>query len=313
MIVAGNYEGMVQAVISICRAVQNDRHLKEHLSLKYDIEVPRGAWFGGRPQPANPDTPLMSPDVARNHTKKELIDYLQKAAPKDFLVKNSIYGKMKNITKAKTFDELVEAVAVTWHARRGTTLEGNSSLWSSPSEDYWGNCNGKSDRSDTWQVYLKEELERAGLLSGGPKTTGATPPKSTVRNLIDFKACNVHDDEESNDASSTKLSEAGGEKSKSGMGSPQDSLAEAQLRQQAMTIQRLQGELHRLVQEHANQLTVNHAAFERHLSSRWMRALRHQAFESWRHHVQERQWASRLVPPPVPPPVGLFSVGSNLA
>lgn len=153
----------------------------------------------GGAQPTSPDVPLMSPEAARERTKRELVEYLLKAAPNEFLVESGIRGSVKNIMKVRSWDELVEAVVITWHARQGTCLGGAS-------QDFWGNGRGSylrrdRHRSDTFNVYnSKDELVQAGLVSAGSETNGNGPLKSTpVKNLIDFAACNVPDDDDSAD------------------------------------------------------------------------------------------------------------------
>lgn len=123
VMISGDHDSLVKATIGIVSAVQSDPHLREHMQTSYDVKLPLGAWAGPRAQPADPSVPLMDPDSASKHTKRVLINYLLKAAPREILLRYSLLGSLKNAVKSKGMGELVDAIAETWFLRGGYPAE----------------------------------------------------------------------------------------------------------------------------------------------------------------------------------------------
>jgi len=117
VLVCGEFTYLVRAVIEIARRIQGDVHLKENLTLKYDINLPLGIWSGEKAQPIDPSLPLIPPEDAECYTKRELIQYLQQAAPREILLKHNLLGNMKNALKSKGTESLREALRDTLDSR----------------------------------------------------------------------------------------------------------------------------------------------------------------------------------------------------
>jgi len=117
VLICGEYGHLVKAVIAIAREIQGDPHLKDNLHMKYEIRLPLGAWSGDKIQPADPGVPLIPPDHAQCYTKREIIEYLHKAAPREILLKHNLLGNMKNTLKSKGSETLREALRDTMDSR----------------------------------------------------------------------------------------------------------------------------------------------------------------------------------------------------
>eukprot|EP00930_Biecheleria_cincta_P000540 TRINITY_DN1011_c0_g1_i1.p1 TRINITY_DN1011_c0_g1~~TRINITY_DN1011_c0_g1_i1.p1 ORF type:complete len:743 (-),score=118.34 TRINITY_DN1011_c0_g1_i1:113-2341(-) len=115
----GRMEGIIMAATSVCSQLQSDPHLQKHMHFSYDIDLPIGAWDAEEPGPAEPDHPLLSPEDARKHTKREMIEYLLKAAPRNLLLQHRLKGKMSKSLKSKSTDTVLAAVEETWKLRMG--------------------------------------------------------------------------------------------------------------------------------------------------------------------------------------------------
>jgi len=117
VLICGEFHHLVSAVIEIARRIQSDSHLKDNLTLKYDIQLPLGAWSGEKAQPADPDVPLIPVEDADCYTKRELVNYLHQAAPREILLKHNLLGNMKNTLKSKGSESLKQALQDTMDAR----------------------------------------------------------------------------------------------------------------------------------------------------------------------------------------------------
>lgn len=117
VVVSGSFDALVQTTLAVVRCVQQDVHLREHMSLTYEIMLPLGTWFGHRSLTYDPDEPLLRPQDAITYSKRELITHLHKTAPREVLLKYALLGGINKILKTKGRGELAEAVAATWLAR----------------------------------------------------------------------------------------------------------------------------------------------------------------------------------------------------
>lgn len=117
MVISGEYDKLLGATLRVCREIQRNPHLREHLHLVYDVEVPLGIWCGNKADPVDPHTPLWRPEDVERHTKRELLEYLHKAAPREILLRHDLLGNIKNKVKARGIPQLRDAVAETWHVR----------------------------------------------------------------------------------------------------------------------------------------------------------------------------------------------------
>merc|ERR1712060_668681 len=86
----------------ICNILQKDEHLQEHICLKYNIDLPLGVWFGDKGKPMEEGVLLIHPKDAEACTKRQLIEYLLKAAPRELLMRHGLLGKLKNTVKTKS-------------------------------------------------------------------------------------------------------------------------------------------------------------------------------------------------------------------
>lgn len=120
---SGGYANVAKAALQVCREVQADPHLAEHLCLKYDVRIPLGAWARAKAAPVDPTAPLLSPASITGRTKRELIEYLRKAAPREILMRHGLLGSINNTVKCKGYHELARAVAETWLVRGGYQSE----------------------------------------------------------------------------------------------------------------------------------------------------------------------------------------------
>lgn len=131
VMLSGEPQHLAEATIHVCRELRNNPHMQEHLHLKYDIALPLGAWAGERAQPADPSAPLMDLEGARGLTKRELVEYLKKAAPREILMRHGVMGNIQKVIKVKPLQALLDAVEETWDARRHETGGG----WTSGSRE----------------------------------------------------------------------------------------------------------------------------------------------------------------------------------
>jgi len=123
VMLSGEYNGVARAALVVLRSLQADPHLSEHLCLRYNVDIPLGAWAGAKAAPADPDVPLVSPARARGMTKREIVEYLRKVAPREILMRHSLMGSVNNTVKCKSAKDLEIAVVETWHARGGERRE----------------------------------------------------------------------------------------------------------------------------------------------------------------------------------------------
>jgi len=114
----GTYDNVVNAALQVCKTIQNDPHLAEHQCLKYDIKLPMGTWAGARATP-DPGSPLMTPQDARLHTKRQLLTYLRKSAPREIVMRLSVFGSINEVVKHNNRQVFVDAVAENYVVRQG--------------------------------------------------------------------------------------------------------------------------------------------------------------------------------------------------
>eukprot|EP00928_Gymnodinium_smaydae_P043778 TRINITY_DN29273_c0_g1_i2.p1 TRINITY_DN29273_c0_g1~~TRINITY_DN29273_c0_g1_i2.p1 ORF type:complete len:683 (-),score=104.20 TRINITY_DN29273_c0_g1_i2:283-2331(-) len=183
VLIAGEFDGLQRAVNTILREVQKDRHLREHMQLKYDIDVPIGAWRGGSSAAKDPGTPLLDPEAAANFTKRELLEYLQKAAPKEILHKYHLLGQMKNMVRTKAHPEIMDAVRETWTVRGGASGCQVRNDLAADWDGFWG---ADIDQHEEWSGSEAEDAEgNLNAVSLAVKTTEAAKaqggPKEDVK------------------------------------------------------------------------------------------------------------------------------------
>eukprot|EP00930_Biecheleria_cincta_P023232 TRINITY_DN16817_c0_g3_i2.p1 TRINITY_DN16817_c0_g3~~TRINITY_DN16817_c0_g3_i2.p1 ORF type:complete len:969 (+),score=241.26 TRINITY_DN16817_c0_g3_i2:83-2989(+) len=123
VIVSGETDALNQAVCRIVNLVQADPHLQEHMYSTYTQDLPLGSWTGESMEPADRKVKLIHPDRAKDYKKRDIIEYISKAAPREMVVRLGLMGSMKNAVKSKGVGELHEAVAEVWHLRGGALLE----------------------------------------------------------------------------------------------------------------------------------------------------------------------------------------------
>lgn len=122
MVICGEEAALRKAASEILEKIQQDTHLEEHMTMTYTQEVPMGIWTGESNEPADPEYPLMSPEEAQTKTKRELIDYLSRAAPRDVLARMKLLGDIKNAVKSTGQPGLLAAVQDVWVSRGGPEL-----------------------------------------------------------------------------------------------------------------------------------------------------------------------------------------------
>lgn len=122
MVICGEEAALRKAASEILEKIQQDAHLEEHMTMTYTQEVPMGIWTGESNEPADPEYPLMPPEEAQTKTKRELIDYLSRAAPRDVLARMKLLGDIKNAVKSTGQPGLLAAVQDVWVSRGGLQL-----------------------------------------------------------------------------------------------------------------------------------------------------------------------------------------------
>jgi len=115
----GDEGALKSCVLKMVEKIQDDVHLKEHMYLAYDKELPQGSWSGERTEPLDPNCPLIPPAELQTKTKRELIVYLKTTAPRDVLAKMCLLGSEKNAVKSKSLEVLLEAAKELWVSRYG--------------------------------------------------------------------------------------------------------------------------------------------------------------------------------------------------
>mmetsp|Transcript_8866 Transcript_8866/g.20757 ORF Transcript_8866/g.20757 Transcript_8866/m.20757 type:complete len:456 (+) Transcript_8866:66-1433(+) len=109
VLISGEYPNLVEAVSKVCRYIQGDPHLLEHLALSYDIALPFNCWVGKKTRA----TQIISPADVQRHNKRELVHYLRRTASRKILRRYSLLGNTKNIMKANSVEQLHRAVIET--------------------------------------------------------------------------------------------------------------------------------------------------------------------------------------------------------
>jgi len=121
VVVFGDVDHLSRAVTDIAQLIQSDQHLKDTLTMQYDIRLPLGAWSSGSGQPADPSIPLIPAEDAELYTKSELIQYLILAAPLEILVLHNLTGghqrRRGGSLKRRRGGSLKEALEATMDAR----------------------------------------------------------------------------------------------------------------------------------------------------------------------------------------------------
>lgn len=121
VLISGTRSASTLATKLIVDLLQKDPNLPEHLHFSYDVTLPLGIWEG---KPAlNPELALMSPEEAQQCSKKVLIEYLRKAAPRELLLKHSLLGEIRNVKKVHNTTTLVAAVRDLWERTQQSTFE----------------------------------------------------------------------------------------------------------------------------------------------------------------------------------------------
>jgi len=110
LLVTGEYPNVVEAVLQVCREIQQDEHLKEHLTLSYSVTLPLGIWWGERTRAIGPDVVIIHPDDADTYTKRELITYLRRVGRRELLMSYRLLGHMRNCMKCISTAQLHQAV-----------------------------------------------------------------------------------------------------------------------------------------------------------------------------------------------------------
>ena len=105
LLIAGEYNNLVNAAVLLCRDIQGDPHLKEHMHLQYDIELPMSVWSEDKAGVADPATHLIHPKHAASYSKKELIAYLHKVESVD--VENKPHPPDSGLSKKNLSSEHV--------------------------------------------------------------------------------------------------------------------------------------------------------------------------------------------------------------
>eukprot|EP00971_Amphidinium_carterae_P018869 371709-Amphidinium_carterae.1 len=131
VLIAGESDNLIDAVLQICREIQRDTHLKEHVSSSYSVTLPLGVWSGEKAKAAEPDVPIIRPSDGHKYTKRDLIKYLHSAAPRDILMKYSLLGNIKNTVKGNSTANLLSAVKETFEIR---SAEGDVQIAPAPPE-----------------------------------------------------------------------------------------------------------------------------------------------------------------------------------
>lgn len=131
MHISGESSRYVGVACTVCRVIQQDPRLKDHLLLKYDVELPLGVWQNTHGKPADPSAVLLRREDAQEMNKRDLIAYLQKAAPRGILSSSGLLMNVKTALKKKSHSELLDAVAETWDARCGEASDNACGMSSS--------------------------------------------------------------------------------------------------------------------------------------------------------------------------------------
>jgi len=118
VLLVGEEHGLATGTKLVARKIQDDPHLAEHMHFSYDVELPLGSWDCCKTGPMEPRAELLSPEVARTLPKRNLVEYLHKAAPREILVRYRLLGSMRKILKMKTHEQVMEVVEQTWQTRR---------------------------------------------------------------------------------------------------------------------------------------------------------------------------------------------------
>jgi len=105
------------AARSVCLQMQQDAHLVKHMHFESDLELPLGVWDYGDTGPTEPEHLLMSPKDCHKYTRRELIQYLLKAAPRYLLLKHRLLGRVDNFMKRHSMNDVLAIVDETWRVR----------------------------------------------------------------------------------------------------------------------------------------------------------------------------------------------------
>jgi len=118
---SGLAENILMAARCVCQQMQQDPNLVEHMHFESDLELPLGIWDYGETGPAEPEHPLVSPKDCDKFTRRELIEYLLKAAPRYLLLKHRLLGSVQKSLKRHSMEAVLAIVNETWRIRSGQT------------------------------------------------------------------------------------------------------------------------------------------------------------------------------------------------
>jgi len=118
---SGSPENVLRAARDVCQQLQQDSHLAEHMHFESDLELPLGIWDYGETGPAEPEHPLVSLKDCDKFTRRELIEYLLKAAPRYLLLKHRLLGSVQKSLKRHSMEAVLAIVNETWRIRSGQT------------------------------------------------------------------------------------------------------------------------------------------------------------------------------------------------
>jgi len=135
---SGSAENVLMAARCVCMQIQQDPNLEKHMQFESYLELPPGIWDYSETGPAEPEHPLVSPKDCDKFTRRELIEYLLKAAPRDLVVKHQLLQSMKKSLKNLSTEAVVAMVNETWRIRTGQTA---------------------GDRAVETEVFMAQELE----------------------------------------------------------------------------------------------------------------------------------------------------------
>jgi hypothetical protein len=117
--ISGDSMAVANAARIVLTHLQRNSHLQQNSTVVYNSELPLGIWEGEKAKPADPNIELLHPEESMGLNKRELVAYLQKAAPRKVLMRYDLLGKVSNIIKVTSKDVLITAIKETWELRSG--------------------------------------------------------------------------------------------------------------------------------------------------------------------------------------------------
>merc|ERR1712232_1265041 len=107
--------------------LKDNPHLSEHMEVDYDenlvASIPMGAWFENPSRPVDESEPLKTVEEAAELSKKDILAYLKKAAPREVLIEQELTGNVQLRSKSLTKEGLLETVAQVWALRSNETSQ----------------------------------------------------------------------------------------------------------------------------------------------------------------------------------------------